>query len=128
MHNLPVLDGGSRRCTVLVNPDDAEKLKIEENETVKVYSEFGSIDIETEITTDIIRGTICIPHGWGHNSKNSKLDFANRNSGSNVNVLMNHRRLDALSSNMAFNGQPVAIRRIKSSVRRLTRMLSCPSA
>ncbi len=115
MHNLPVLDGGSRRCTVLVNPDDAEKLKIEENETVKVYSEFGSIDIETEITTDIIRGTICIPHGWGHNSKNSKLDFANRNSGSNVNVLMNHRRLDALSSNMAFNGQPVAIRRIKSS-------------
>jgi len=115
MHNLPMLNGGSRKCTVLINPADAKDLKIENNEMVQVYSEFGSIDIETEITSDIRSGTICIPHGWGHNSKNSKMDFANRNSGSNVNVLMNHRRLDVLSSNMAFNGQPVAIKCINSN-------------
>jgi len=114
MHNLPGLEGGSRKCTVLIHPEDAEKFKVENNEVVEVYSEFGSINIDAELTTDLIKGTICIPHGWGHNSKKTKMDIANRNAGSNVNQLMNHRRLDALSCNMAFNGQPVAIRSIKS--------------
>jgi len=114
MHNLPILEGGSRKCTVLMNPEDGKTFNVENNKMVNVYSEFGSINIETEFTTDIISGTICIPHGWGHNSENSKLDVANRNPGSNVNALMDHRRLDALSSNMAFNGQAVAIRSINN--------------
>jgi len=111
MHNLPLLEGGSRTCTVLLHPEDAEKFQVDDGKVIEVYSEFGSINIEAEITTDVISGTICIPHGWGHNSENVQMDVATRNAGSNVNKLMDHKRLDSLSYNMAFNGQPVSIRR-----------------
>ena len=114
MHNLPVLEGGSRKCTVLIHPEDAAKLQVENEEVVEVYSAFGNVNIEAEITADVISGTICIPHGWGHDSSRTKMDVANRNAGANVNKLMDHHRLDALSFNMAFNGQPVAIRKLSA--------------
>ncbi len=115
MHNLPLLEGGSRKCTMLIHPEDAAKFQVENEETVEVYSAFGQIQIEAELTTEVIHGTICIPHGWGHNSKQTRMDVANRSAGANVNKLMDHHRLDALSYNMAFNGQPVAIRKTKGS-------------
>jgi len=111
MHNLPILKGGSRRCTVMIHPEDAAKNKIQNREIVEVYSEFGAVSIETEITEDMMPGTISIPHGWGHDGKGVVLEEAQTNAGVNVNELMNHERLDPLSYNMAFNGHPVAIRK-----------------
>ena len=116
MHNLPMLSGGTRRCTVMIHPDDAAQFHIEDKEMVEVYTELGSIQIEAEITKDIIQGTICIPHGWGHNAKDTALKVAEEQAGSNINELMNHERLDPLSYNMAFNGHPVAIRRVELKV------------
>ncbi len=116
MHNLPLLEGGSRRCTVMIHPDDAANFDIQDKELIEVYSEWGSISIEAEITTDIIGGTICIPHGWGHHGKGTAMSVAEKNAGANINELMNHKRLDPLSYNMAFNGQPVAIRKIKAKI------------
>ncbi len=112
MHNLPVLEGGSRTCTMMIHPKDANIYDIESKETVEVYSEFGSIAIEAEISNDIIQGTISIPHGWGHTGAGIQMETAKRNAGANINQLMNHDRLDALSYNMAFNGHPVAIRKV----------------
>jgi len=113
MHNLPVLEGGSRKCTMMIHQNDAENYGIASQETVEVYSAFGAIAIEAEITSDIIPGTISIPHGWGHHGKGVEMETAQRNAGVNINQLMNHDRLDPLSYNMAFNGQPVAIRKIE---------------
>ncbi len=112
MQKLPMLEGGSRKCTVFIHPDDAQKHNITHNELVEVYSDFGSIKIETEITSDLINGTICIPHGWGQDAKTITEDVPKNNKGVNVNELMNHHRLDPISYNMAFSGQPVAIRKI----------------
>jgi len=114
MHNLPLLDGGTRKCTALIHPDDAKATDIGNNELVKVFSEFGSVQIEAEISSTIMKGTICIPHGWGHDSKDTQLDIAAKNAGVNVNELMDHRRLCKLSNNMAFNGQPVAIQKLSN--------------
>lgn len=111
MHNLPLLVGGSRKCTALVHPKDAETYGIETDQLVEVYNEFGSIKLPAEVTADIMKGTICIPHGWGHHAENAQMDVANKNSGTNVNLLMDHKRLDKLSSNMAFSGQQVSIRK-----------------
>ncbi len=116
MHNLPVLEGGSRTCTMMIHPDDATIRGIEPQEMVEVYSEFGAISIEAEITTNIIQGTISIPHGWGHYGVGVQMETAKRNAGANINQLMDHDRLDALSYNMAFNGHPVAIRKIESVI------------
>ncbi|MEW7291477.1 molybdopterin-dependent oxidoreductase [Aquimarina sp. 2304DJ70-9] len=115
MHNLAILEGGSRTCTMMIHPDDAEAHKIKPQEVVEVYSDSGSISIEAEVTTDIIQGTISIPHGWGHHGEGVQMENAKRNAGVNINQLMNHDRLDPLSYNMAFNGHPVAIRKIESS-------------
>lgn len=116
MHNLPMLNGGSRKCTVMIHPEDAKHTHIQDKELVEVYSSNGSIQIEAEVTEDIIRGTICIPHGWGHGGKDTSQKVANSMGGANVNELMDHKRLDPLSYNMAFSGQPVAIRKIPDNV------------
>ncbi len=112
MHNLPVLEGGSRTCTMMIHPDDADSYGIEPQEMVEVYSDFGAIAIAAEVTTNIIQGTISIPHGWGHHGEGVQMETAKRNAGVNINTLMDHDRLDALSYNMAFNGHPVAIRKL----------------
>ncbi len=114
MHNLPVLEGGSRTCTMMIHPDDAASHGILTQEMVEVYSKFGAISIEAEITSNIIQGTISIPHGWGHHGDGVQMETAKRNGGANINQLMDHDRLDPLSYNMAFNGHPVAIRKIES--------------
>ncbi len=111
MHNLPVLEGGSRVCTVLIHREDAHQLAIESGAMVEVYSEFGSVPIMAEVTEDIMPGTISIPHGWGHKGDRMKLNNAQQNAGVNINVLIDHNRLDPLSYTAAFNGQAVAIRK-----------------
>ncbi|MEO1652289.1 MAG: molybdopterin-dependent oxidoreductase [Bacteroidota bacterium] len=113
MHNLPLLEGGSRQCTALIHPEDAKKYGVEDQEMIEVFSEAGCISLPAELSEDIIQGTISIPHGWGHKEKNIKLEVAEANAGANVNALMDHHRLDPLSYNMAFNGHPVEIRKIK---------------
>jgi len=112
MHNLPVLEGGSKNCTMMIHPQDAAEYNISNEEEVEVFSKNGNISIAAEITSDIIPGTISIPHGWGHSGKGIQLEVAQRNQGVNVNELMDHDRLDPLSYNMAFNGQPVEIRKM----------------
>jgi len=114
MHNLPVLEGGSRMCTMMIHPKDADSYNIKPKEKVEVYSNFGAIRIEAEITDTIIPGTISIPHGWGHYGEGVHLEAAKRDSGANINQLMDHDRLDPLSYTMAFNGHPVAIRKIEN--------------
>lgn len=112
MHNLPVLEGGSRRCTALLHPQDAESLSAANGSLLKVYSEFGSVEIPLEITEDIIPGTVSIPHGWGHQGEGIELAEAQKNAGVNCNILMDHSRLDAPSYNAAFSGQPVAVEKL----------------
>jgi len=112
MHNLPILDGGSRKCTVMIHQKDAVTYDIQPEETVEVYTDFGKILIEAEVTKDIIPGTISIPHGWGHHGDGLQLEKAQSNAGANINQLLDHDRLDPLSYTAAFNGHPVAIRKV----------------
>ncbi|MEM7102780.1 MAG: molybdopterin-dependent oxidoreductase [Bacteroidota bacterium] len=114
MHNLPVLQGGTRRCTALIHPNDASDAKITNGEVIEVYSAFGAISIEAEVSEDIMPGTISIPHGWGHQGEKIQLAVAQNEAGVNINELMDHKRLDPLSYNMAFNGHPVAIRKLQN--------------
>jgi len=41
---------GSRACTMLMHPADAENLELNDDQTVRVTTEAGSIDIELEVT------------------------------------------------------------------------------
>ena len=66
MHNVEVLVKASDRCTLLVNPDDAGRLGLEDGGDAKVSSEAGSVVAPVEVSDEMMAGVVCLPHGWGH--------------------------------------------------------------
>jgi anaerobic selenocysteine-containing dehydrogenase len=109
MHNVNVLVKGKERCTLLVHPDDAARYRIEDGELTRVASEAGTIDVVAEVTEDIRRGVVSMPHGWGHNLPGTRLSIANEHAGVNSNVLAPGTFVDVISGNAAVNGIPVTI-------------------
>ena len=66
MHNIEVLVKGRPRCTLQVHPDDADALGLRDGGTAAVSSRVGSIAVPVEVTDIVSRGTVSLPHGWGH--------------------------------------------------------------
>lgn len=108
MHNSPRLVKNNP-CTLYMHATDADKLGIEEKQSVKVTSRVGSVEIPVEITEDIMPGVVSIPHGWGHGRKGVKLDVATQSPGVSVNDLTDDQYIDKLTGNAALNGVPVEI-------------------
>ncbi|WP_439032586.1 molybdopterin-dependent oxidoreductase [Gordonia terrae] len=107
MHNLPALTGGTNRCTLLMHPDDADRLGI--SDVAKVRGAGGSLTVPVEITSDIRPGVASLPHGWGHDVDGMQLSVATAEPGVNVNDLNDGTVLDPLSGTVVLNGLPVEI-------------------
>ena len=109
MHNLPHLVRGKDRCTMHVNPDDAERLGLTAGGAAAVSSRAGSVVVPVEVTDAIMAGVVSIPHGWGHDVAGARLSVAAENAGVNSNLLADETLVDALSGNAVLNGIPVAV-------------------
>lgn len=109
LHNSYRMVKGKNRCLVLVNPKDAEDCDISDGDLVTVCSRAGSINIPAAISDEMMPGVISIPHGWGHDMDDIKLDVARAHAGVNTNLLTDDQLLDTISGNAALNGVPVAI-------------------
>lgn len=109
LHNVPVLNGGSNRCTLHVHPDDADRLGLGDGDTARVTAEGGSVDAPVEITEDVRRGVVSLPHGWGHDRSGVRLSTAAARPGVNVNQLLDGSRTDPLSGTAVLNGFPVEV-------------------
>ncbi|MEL6193082.1 MAG: molybdopterin-dependent oxidoreductase [Bacteroidota bacterium] len=111
MHNSPTLMKGKNRCTAMLHPDDALALDIQDGQIISVQSTTGRIDIATELSKNIMPGVICIPHGFGHDGKGTRLKVANKkeNAGVNVNELMDNKMIDPVTGNIAFSGQTLEV-------------------
>ena len=116
MHNVKGLIKGKNRCTVMMNTKNAQALNVEEGEKVVVTSATGQIIIPVEITDKIMEGVVSIPHGFGHARKGVRLDVAAHKdyAGVSVNDITDHNRLDKVTGNAAFSGQPIQIKKMKS--------------
>lgn len=112
-HNVASMHKKNNKCTVWINPADANRLGIETGIMVHVESRVGAIAIEAEITDRIMQGVICIPHGWGHDRKGVKLSIATKNPGVSVNDITDQSRVDTICGNAVFSGVPVKINRIR---------------
>jgi anaerobic selenocysteine-containing dehydrogenase len=110
MHNLPVLVKGRPRCTLLIHPDDAARLGLDDGAPAEVSSRAGSVTIPVEVTDGIRPGVVSIPHGWGHDRPGAQLGVAARHAGVNSNVLAEPDRFDPLSGTAVLNGIPVTVR------------------
>ncbi|MBA4087346.1 MAG: oxidoreductase [Novosphingobium sp.] len=99
---------GPDRCTVMINPADAERRGIADGATVKVRSSAGEISLSAEVTDDMMPGTVSIPHGWGHALPGVAMANALGKPGVSVNdITLNE--VDPLSGNAALSGIAVEV-------------------
>ena len=109
MHNSQRLVKGDDRCTLLINPHDAQQHGVSDGQTVQVRSRVGSITATAEISDAIMQGVVSLPHGWGHGRNGVQLSVAQDHAGASINDLTDDLRIDPLSGNAALNGLAVEI-------------------
>ena len=115
MHNSERLVKGDDRCTVQVNPLDAQSIGLKHGNIVEVRSEQGAIQLKLEATDEMMPGVVSIPHGWGHGRAGTRQSVANQNAGSSINTLTSNKLLDGLSGNAALSGVPVSLHAVDDS-------------
>jgi anaerobic selenocysteine-containing dehydrogenase len=109
MHNVNVLVKGKDRCTLLIHPADATQLGIVDGAPALVTSEAGTLEVPAEVSDEMMRGVVCLPHGWGHDKAGTRLSVARDHPGVNNNLLAPVDFVDAISGNAAVNGIPVEV-------------------
>ncbi|MES2321055.1 MAG: molybdopterin-dependent oxidoreductase [Pseudomonadota bacterium] len=107
MHNLPVLAKGAYRCTALVHPLDAARLGLADGGAARVSNGERHIDVQVEISEDMMHGVVSLPHGWGHNLPGAQLGVAAERPGVNLNALLDENLRDPLSGNAVLSGIPI---------------------
>ncbi|HEY9036778.1 MAG TPA: molybdopterin-dependent oxidoreductase [Pseudomonadales bacterium] len=112
-HNDEAYIKGKRHTNYLyMHPDDAARLALAEGERVCVRSQAGEIAVPLAITTDMMPGSVALPHGWGH--QNAKgLSIASTTEGANVNILASDGpdHIEPLSGMAQLTGIPVTVTR-----------------
>ena len=116
MHNLPVLAKGAARCIALINPNDAERLGLEDGGRARIAHDGRSIEAEIQITDEMMPGVVSLPHGWGHDQPGSQLKVAAAHPGANLNALMDENRRDPLSGNAVLSGMEVEMTPVATHV------------
>jgi anaerobic selenocysteine-containing dehydrogenase len=109
MHNVSVLVKGKDRCTLLIHPDDAARTGVVDGELARVASEAGTVEVPVEVTDEMMRGVVSLPHGWGHDKAGTRMAVAREHAGVNNNLLAPGTFVDEISGNAAVNGIPVEV-------------------
>lgn len=109
MHNSHRLIKGPRRDQLMMHPDDLASLGLVDGQTVEVRAAAGSVRIPVQATDSVMRGVVCLPHGFGHHRAGTRLGLAEENPGVSYNDLTDANAVDAVSGNAALNGTPVDV-------------------
>ena len=93
-----------------LNPQDAERIGVIDNDAIDVASDYGAITIPVRITDEMMPGTVAIPQCWGH-QKADGLPHAKAHPGVNSNFLAGDGRdsIELLSGMSHLSGIPVDI-------------------
>jgi anaerobic selenocysteine-containing dehydrogenase len=109
MHNLPVLAKGPFRCTALVHPDDARRAGVCDGDMVRLANGARAIEVQVEISAEMMPGVVSVPHGWGHSLPGAQLSLASQRPGVNLNALLDENLRDPLSGNAVLSGIAVSM-------------------
>jgi anaerobic selenocysteine-containing dehydrogenase len=96
----------------MIHPEDAKQVQLKNGELAHVSSRVGQLEIEVELTEDIMQGVVSIPHGWGHQRDGVMLSVASKRPGVSVNDLTDDRYVDKLSGTSVLNGVPVQVLKV----------------
>jgi anaerobic selenocysteine-containing dehydrogenase len=109
LHNSQRLVKGPPRCTFMIHPDDARARNLGEGSMAQVRSRVGAVTLPVEVTDDMMRGVVSIPHGFGHGRNGVGWAIAAAHAGVSCNDLTDETLLDPISGNAAVNGVPVDV-------------------
>jgi len=109
MHNVPSLVSGRERCTLLIHPEDAARAGLVDGARARVRSKAGELVAPVEVSDEMMRGVVSLPHGWGHDKPEIRLAVASRHAGVCNNVLAPGELVDVPSGNAVVNGIPVEV-------------------
>lgn len=87
----PEWNRGKRPCTIAVNPEDAERLGLADKTSARVTTKAGSETGEVEVSAQVRKGTVLIPHGFG-------LVYDGKVTGINVNYLTHGGHRDPIGT------------------------------
>jgi anaerobic selenocysteine-containing dehydrogenase len=102
----PSWNEGKRACTCSIHPEDASSLGFSDGSTVRVVTETSSVEIELEVTKEVRKGQIVIPHGFG-------LDYNGKTHGVNVNMLTSAANRDPVAGTPIHRYVPCRIEPVK---------------
>ena len=107
MHNVERLVR-SDTPTLMIHPQDARARNIGDGAEVIVSSKSGTVRVVAEVTDQVVAGSVCYPHGWGHNGSWS---LANEQPGVNINELASSEPEDwePVSGACLLDGIPVKV-------------------
>jgi anaerobic selenocysteine-containing dehydrogenase len=112
MHNIRLLVKGRERCTLLINPSDAERRQLTTGSRARISTQIGEVEALVEISDEVMPGVVSLPHGWGHDQPDTRQRVANAHPGTNANAIIDELQLDVPSASTVLNGVPVEIERI----------------
>jgi anaerobic selenocysteine-containing dehydrogenase len=115
MHNSLRLVKGPKRCTLKMHPNDAAARSFVSGSRVRVRSRAGSVEVDLEISDEVMQGVVCLPHGWGHDRRGVKLRVATEHAGASINDLTDELMVDPLSGTADLNGVTVTVERAESA-------------
>jgi anaerobic selenocysteine-containing dehydrogenase len=113
MHNLPSLAKGPFRCTALVHPADGERLGLRDGGRARIVSAHGAVEVQVELSDEMMPGVVSLPHGWGHDLPDARLSVAAQRPGANLNALLGEHERDPLSGNAVLSGVPIEMRPVR---------------
>ena len=107
MHNSERLTRG-HQPTMQIHPADAQRLGIADGQRVAICGGDNRIVVPAKVTEDIVPGSVCYPHGWGHRGGWQR---ANAIESGNVNLLASDNPADweQVSGMCRLDGIPVRI-------------------
>ncbi len=109
MHNAPRLVKGPTRHQLWVHPDDLAARGFTAGDRARLRSRTGVVEVELRTEAAMLRGVVCLPHGFGHGRAGTRLQRANAVAGASYNDLTDPAWLDGPSGNAALNGLPVTL-------------------
>jgi anaerobic selenocysteine-containing dehydrogenase len=108
LHNSPRLTRGAPRHHLLMHPEDLAERGLEDGAVVAITSVIGRVETEVKATTDLMRGVVSLPHGYGHQRSSVGQRNAASVAGVSINDLTDPGRLD-VSGNAALTGVRVTV-------------------
>ena len=109
MHNVNVLVKGKDRCTLLIHPDDARRYGVVDGAPAPGHVGGRLVEVPVEVSDEMMRGVVCLPHGWGHDQPGTRLVGRARSPRGQQQPARPADFVDAISGNAAVNGIPVEV-------------------